>query len=111
MPEKFYSVVMQTPLGKKHGTLAASVSGNMLRGWLDILEHKEPFEGTVDSAGNCRITGTLITLLRKISFVATGRLTASALSLQMQGGRNVFELSGVPMQNGEETEKCGKSTR
>ncbi|MGN1046985.1 MAG: hypothetical protein ACI4QZ_00060 [Eubacteriales bacterium] len=109
MSEKCYSIVMKTPLGKKYGTLTASANGNLLRGWLDILEHKEPFEGTIDCAGNCRITGKLITLVRTVSFVATGKLTASAVNLQMQGERNVFELSGELCSDGGETEKCEDS--
>lgn len=96
MSELCYSIVMQTPLGKKYGTLTASVSGNLLRGWLDVLEHRESFAGTIDDAGNCRIIGTLITLVRTVSFIATGKLTASAVHLQVQDERNVFELSGVP---------------
>lgn len=109
MSELCYSIVMQTPLGKKYGTLSASVSGNLLRGWLDILEHREPFEGTVDDAGNCRIVGTLITLLRTISFIATGKLTTSAVHLQVQGDRNVFELSGISCPKKGEIEECEKS--
>lgn len=109
MSEQCYSIVMQTPIGKKYGTLIASISGNSLCGWLDVLEHREPFEGTIDCAGNCRITGTLITLMRTVSFIATGQLTASAVHLQVQGERNVFELSGVSCPDGGEIEKCEKS--
>ena len=101
MSEQCYSIVMKTPLGKKYGTLTASVSGTLLHGWLDVLEHRESFEGTIDDVGNCRITGTLITLLRTVSFVATGRLTASDVNLRMQDGRNIFELSGVPARTEE----------
>lgn len=105
MYEQRYAIVMQTPLGKKYGTLTATVSGHMLSGWLDVLEHREPFEGTIDCAGNCRITGILTTLMRKVAFIATGKMTPTAVYLQMKGERNVFELSGVSCPEGGETRK------
>lgn len=102
MFEQFYSIVMKTPLGKKYGILEVSVSENILSGWLDILGHKEPFNGIIDSNGNCSVNGTFITLMRTVSFSATGKLTASAVNLQIKDERNVFELSGVACSNPEE---------
>lgn len=103
MPDYQYSVVMQTPIGKKYGTLKASISENFISGWLDMLKHRQPFEGTIDNSGNCMISGTLITLMRTVSFIATGTLTASSVNLHMQGERNIFELSGVPCVKGGDT--------
>ncbi|MGN0369326.1 MAG: hypothetical protein ACI4EW_02145 [Butyrivibrio sp.] len=96
MSEQLYSVIMHTSLGKKHGTLYASVSGAILNGWLDILKHKEPFEGVIDNSGNCRIIGKFTTLMRTVSFVASGTMTESFVKLKLYGDRNVFELSGTP---------------
>ncbi|MGN0171248.1 MAG: hypothetical protein ACI39E_00525 [Acutalibacteraceae bacterium] len=100
MPEQCYAVVLQTPIGKKYGTLTASVSGQRLFGWLELLEHREPFEGIIDSDGRCTFSGKLITLLRTIPFTATGKLTKAVVRLQLQGDRNVFELTGVCCANG-----------
>ncbi|MGN1319874.1 MAG: hypothetical protein ACI4U6_02025, partial [Acutalibacteraceae bacterium] len=73
--EKYrYSVVMQTPLGNKYGSLAADVSENSVSGWLEMLKHKEPFNGTIDNVGNCKINGKIITLMRTIPFTAIGKL-------------------------------------
>lgn len=101
MSEQKYSIVMHTPLGRKYGTMSASISGNLIDGWLDVLKHKEPFEGTIDSMGNCRITGTLITLMRKFTYTASGSLTPDDVHLQIYGERNTFELSGVSCRKGE----------
>lgn len=95
MAELKYDIHMNTPLGKKPGQLTAERNGSTLNGWLDILGHQEPFEGTVDEAGNCDITGFFITLLRKVPFAATGQITDAAVHLQIKGERNVFELSGT----------------
>ncbi|MGN0459364.1 MAG: hypothetical protein ACI4HL_00455 [Ruminococcus sp.] len=95
MSENRYSIVMQTPLGKKHGTLTADVTQDTLTGSLNIFGHEEPLEGTVDSAGNCTVTGVFTTLVRTVPFVATGKITGSSVTLQIHEDRNVFELTGV----------------
>lgn len=104
MAEMQYSVFMKTPLGRKHGYMTTSITENQLNGWLDILNHKEPFQGTIDEAGNCTISGVFITLMRKVSFVATGTITESSVNLQVQGERNVFELKGTSCTGSEGTE-------
>ncbi|MGN0114182.1 MAG: hypothetical protein ACI396_02530 [Acutalibacteraceae bacterium] len=98
-----YNIVMHTPLGKKYGTLFADVTDNTVSGWLDILKHKERFEGTIDSDGNCTISGTIVTLMRSVKYTATGKMTSTAVALKLQGERNVFELTGVACQKGENT--------
>ncbi len=90
-----YKIYMKTPLGERVGILTAEKNGDLLNGWLDILRHREPFEGTIDKAGNCRISGAFITLVRKVTYVAVGQISDSSLYLQMKDGRNVFELIGV----------------
>ncbi|MGN0660314.1 MAG: hypothetical protein ACI4JX_01195 [Oscillospiraceae bacterium] len=109
MSEQRYSIMMKTPLGSKYGVLGATVSENALSGWLDVLGHREPFEGTIDSTGNCSIKGTLVTLMSTVHFIATGKLTASGVSLQICCGHNVFELTGVSCSGGGEAEKCENS--
>lgn len=103
MSEKQYNICMYTPMGEKKGTLTADRRGNLLTGWLNILGHKEPFEGVVDEMGNCRITGFYITLMRHVPYVATGKITTSSIQLQVKGLRNVFALSGNTCPESEET--------
>lgn len=54
MSTNTYRILMKTPLGERHGTLVLERNGSMLNGWLDIMKHREPFEGTVDEMGNCK---------------------------------------------------------
>ena len=103
MSETQYNVRMYTPLGAKKGTLTVERKESQLKGFLNILGHKEPFEGIVDKMGNCRITGLYITLLREVSYVATGKISSSSVHLQVKGQRNVFELSGNSCRESEET--------
>lgn len=93
---------MKTPLGEKKGILVIEKNGSTLTGWLDIMRHREAFEGTVDEAGNCSISGAFVTLMRRVSYVASGQISASALHLRMEGERNVFELAGTSCPESEE---------
>ncbi len=95
MSETVYRVFMNTPMGKRYGTLYSQIQGAKISGQLDILKHKEPFWGTIDSIGNCQISGCFITLMRKVPFIATGQFTDSTVHLQLQGGHSVYELTGI----------------
>lgn len=102
MSERIYMIYMQTPLGERKGTLLAEINGQKVNGWLDILKHREPFEGNVDGNGNCRISGELVTLISRIPYVATGQISDSAIHLEVKGERSTFELSGVSCPEREE---------
>ena len=102
MPEVIYKICMSTPLGKKKGTMGVGKKGNKLKGWLNILEHREPFEGKIDDMGNCRISGVFNTLIRTVPYIATGQISDSFVHLQIQGKRNVFDLSGIVSTESEE---------
>lgn len=95
MTETNYKIFMHTHLGKKPGMMTINRNGNMLNGYLNILQHEEPFEGTIDQTGAAKLTGTYVTLMRTVPFVAVGKISGSAVHLQVQSERNVFELSGT----------------
>lgn len=102
MSERIYIVCLQTPLGKREGTLVVEKNGQTLSGWLDILKHREPFEGIVDVDGNCRISGEFVTLMRRVHYIAIGQISASSIQLDVRDERNIFELSGIARPESEE---------
>ncbi|MEY8390339.1 hypothetical protein D3Z36_08120 [Lachnospiraceae bacterium] len=95
MQERIYHIFMYTPLGKKPGILAVKSTGHTISGWLEILNHNKPIEGTVDEVGNCKIFGSFVTSIRTVTFVAAGKISESSIWLQVKEDRNVFELSGT----------------
>lgn len=105
MLQRRYSVQMHTLLGDKHGIITALIADRSLSGQLDILGHRNPFAGTIDSCGNCTITGIFITLLRTVHYTATGTLTPAAISLQIRGERNLFDLTGTACTESEVTSR------
>lgn len=89
-----YEIVMQTPLGEKQGTAEVAVGENDVKGTLNILKKRTPFVGTVDEKGQCRISGTLETLLRAMPYEAEGRITKETLSLEIRSGGECFHATG-----------------
>lgn len=102
MSERIYIVCLQTPLGKREGTLAVEKNGQTLNGWLDILKHREPFEGIVDADGNCRISGEFVTLMRRVPYTAIGQISGSSIQLDVKSEQNSFGLSGIARLESEE---------
>lgn len=91
-----YDVRMRTPVGIRLGHMTVCRNLGKVSGFLDILNHSEPFEGIIDHDGNCELSGKMITLMRTIRYVATGRITPDSLTLSVRDERNVFEMTGTP---------------
>lgn len=90
-----YQIRMQTPMGERTGTMEVQFEGGSISGRLNLLQHSEPFEGSIGPDGACRISGRLITLMSTIPYTATGRITPEAVELSLQGGRSCFAVTGT----------------
>lgn len=93
-----YNVRMQTSIGSRRGQMTVCIRSGRVVGYLNILQHSEPFEGTIDDSGNCKITGKLITLMRTVHYAATGTITPERLYLSLSDGQHILEITGTPCQ-------------
>lgn len=91
-----YDVRMSTPIGIRLGHMTVLCNSDTVSGHLDILRHSEPFEGTIDSDGNCKIFGKIITLMRTVSYEATGKITPDSLELSITDDRHILKITGTP---------------
>lgn len=89
-----YEVCMHTPIGKRYGSISVQADGGRISGNLYLLQHNEPFSGTIDEDGRCEFTGRLITLMRTISYAAAGTISEASLNLSLKCGPSSFELVG-----------------
>lgn len=103
MPENKYNIRMETPLGLRLGTMSFVTEQYKVSGYLDVLQHSEPFSGEIDGNGNLKISGKIVTLVQTIPYVATGKMSVHSLYLILRGGQSEFEINGVacPMGNGD----------
>lgn len=102
MWERHYDVVMGTPIGERYGTMAVTVEGEEIHGTLRILKKANPFFGTIQQGGQCRLHGELTTLMRTIPYDAMGRVTQEALELALRAAQESFSLRGKAAQEGAE---------
>lgn len=105
MCKRSYRIQMHTPLGRRAGTLDVQFEKDKVRGFMNVLAHREPFEGSIDENGNCRITGTLVTLMSTIPYTASGQITPEGLELSLKGGRNLFPITGSVLRDTETVTK------
>lgn len=98
MRRRKYQVQMETPLGRRAGMMEVEIENHVVTGYLDVLSHAEPIAGSIQEGGRCCLTGRLITLLNVIPYTATGQITMDSVELLLTGGRNVFRLTGTPIQ-------------
>lgn len=96
-----YNITMYTPIGSRYGTINLFLADNLINGTLDLLEHSEPVNGSIDNKGNCKINGRLVTLLRTIEYTAVGKVTEKAIELSLQGERNIFRIKGIAVTESE----------
>ena len=88
-----YDVILETSIGKKYGKMDVSVKDKSIKGILHILKGEEPFEGIVDASGQCRISGNLSTLMRRIPYTATGTI-GEYIKLELISEKERFQLVG-----------------
>lgn len=100
-----YDVIMQTPIGSRYGTMSVTVDNRKINGILDILKKANPFCGNINEKGDCQIKGELTTLMRTISYNATGWITKEALALRLKGKQESFDISGTASAQVPVTEK------
>lgn len=89
-----YNVRLQTPVGFKKGCMTVSTNAGAISGKLKVLKTEEPFEGTIDEIGRCRLYGTLKSLTQTINFDAAGLITEREVKLLLIDGQRVMELEG-----------------
>lgn len=105
MFKRSYHIQMHTPLGRRAGTLEVQIEKNKVRGYMNVLAHREPFEGSIDENGNCSFSGTLVTLMSTIPYTASGQITPELLELSLKGGQNLFPITGSVLQDAEAVTK------
>ena len=95
MNDRTYMISMHTPVGIRHGTISLRIDQKRVTGQLNILRHCKPFEGTIDEFGNCRLHGSLTTLMRTVPYTAAGHIGLDTLNLSLTGERNSLHIAGV----------------
>lgn len=90
-----YNITLDTELGAKNGTMQICINGNKANGILTLLRHSEPFFGDISSDGTCKLYGKIVTLMKEITFEATGKISKKTLRLNMHLDKSDYVLTGI----------------
>ena len=92
-----YEIALNTSIGVRYGRMTAKWSGNRIGGQIDILNHREAFEGSADEEGRCRIRGRLVSMTKVLPYEAEGRMSDREVHLKVLTDKDQYVLTGVPL--------------
>lgn len=90
-----YNIELDTEIGKRFGTMQLFVDGTKINGFMSILKHEEPLFGDISTDGNCKLYGKIVTLIKEITYTATGEFHDEELYLNVQLGKSNYKLKGI----------------
>ena len=91
-----YNIILQTPIGKRYGTMSVMKIDETIQGILSLFGHAEPFVGTVKENGECRINGMIRSLMKRNEYTAHGRITSQKVELALEGKHKTLRIYGTP---------------
>lgn len=92
-----YAIALNTSIGVRYGSMTAKWSSDRIYGQIDILNHREDFEGVAGDDGRCRIRGRIVSLTKALPYEAEGMMSESEVHLWVQTEKDRYELTGVPL--------------
>lgn len=92
-----YEVVLNTPLGKRKGTLELEIENGKINGTLILFQNQETVNGEIDKNGHCILHGSFSTLMNKFYYEAEGCIRESGLQLTLCGGKSIFQMEGYAL--------------
>ena len=95
MTKKFYRICLVVPLGTRNGIMAVQEKGSAVDGWLNVMNAKNSFSGTLAENGQLTITGTLRTLISTKHYTATGIISGRNILMNLKTDSGAYyPLSG-----------------
>ena len=97
MKKYHYTVVLDTELGKRNGSMQLSVDGTEIEGFLSLLNRTEPCYGNIENDGHCNLHGKIVTLIKEIVYEATGYIRDNEIILTLKSEKNTFHMKGIAL--------------
>ena len=98
MEKNIYKIKMHTTIGKRYGKMIIQKTGNIIHGEMEVLQHKEPLEGMVDSDGKLQMKGKIVTLIKSFQYTAVGWMTPDEIKLKFMSDYGEFAITGGPLE-------------
>lgn len=91
----FYTLEMQTPLGKRRGSLELSRYGEFLNGVLTMFTRTTPIQDGRCSENQISFRGDMKTLMKTLPYQAEGELREKRLTLRFTTDQGCYPAEGV----------------
>ena len=103
MKEKRYRICLSVPIGQRSGTMLLRESGDKVDGWIEVMEHRNPFSGSLCENGWMNLSGSIRTLVSSIRYTAEGTVNGKQilLNLTTQSGDS-YSVSGEEFAGNDE---------
>lgn len=97
MKKYIYSIILDTPMGVKKGTLLrfADYNNGSESGYIEILGEKNPYLAKIEPSGKCSMSGTLKTLISNYDFQGSGYIYPDKLEITLHDGKTDLLMQGV----------------
>lgn len=89
-----YDIVMQTPIGERHGWIELDLDEEKASGRLFILGQENTITGTISLHGKCRLSGSFLSLMKKHYYEASGIANDAYIRLTLVTPDQKFIISG-----------------
>lgn len=84
MREKDYRICLIAPLGTRSGTIMLREAGGKVEGWLNVMNEKNKFSGTLSAEGQLILSGVIRTLVSTIHYTAMGTVCGQKILLNLK---------------------------
>ena len=84
MSEKHYRICLNAPLGARNGTMVIREAEGCVDGWLNVMDEKNRFSGTLSGDGRLTLSGTFRTLISTTHYTATGMVSGRHILLNLK---------------------------
>ena len=105
MKKYSFNVGLDTELGIRYGIARLTVTDNKVCGLLSILNHTEPFCGTINADSSCTVRGKIISLMKEVDYTAVGYITDDMIILTVKTDKADYVLKGTPIKEKIQTEQ------
>ena len=84
MSEKNYRICLTVPLGARNGTMVFCETEGKVEGWLNVMNEKNRFSGTLSEEGQLTLFGIIRTLVSTMRYTATGIISGRNILLNLK---------------------------
>lgn len=84
MSEKHYWICLNAPLGDRNGTMLIRETEGRVDGWLNVMDERNRFSGTLSGDGQLTLSGTFRTLISTVCYTAAGMISGRHILLNLK---------------------------